>query len=135
MNFREYDNRFPQDSTIPALKLELFFSAGRWRTKSLAGVTTRTARGRYIFVVQESRLILAKDCKALGMARKVGHIDPADGRGIQFGGEIKFGGSESGRGILRWWNDRTGHYHAPGCPMDPLAVPFLPQVAFVRYEP
>ncbi len=72
-----------------------------------------------IFVVRlDSKLVLSRPVALNWQPRRVGHIDLADGEPIIFAGEIMFGGSYSGRGVLRWWNDRTGHLLAAADTLD-----------------
>lgn len=130
---RRYFNRHPDDPWDFVDRCALEFINGRWRTKTPSDCV-RAARGRHVFVVQDGELFLNRVKWLNWRTDPLGHIDLARGEPIEFGGEIMFGGSYSGRGVLRWWNDATGHYHDTSRPMDPRIVPLLPQEQFRRHD-
>ena len=91
--------------------------------------------GLHVFIVQpDFEVILSRPLKIGWTDRSVGHIDLAQGKPIIFGGEIKFSGAYRGRGAIRWWNDRTGHYHDLNRPMDPGVITQLPLDLFRPFD-
>ena len=94
-----------------------------------------TAKGLHIFVVQQGRLIVSPRKNRAPGEPSVSHVDLASGEEVEFAGEIRFGGRSSSRGVLQYWNDKTGHYHDSSRSMDPNVVKRLPPECFVRYEP
>jgi hypothetical protein len=131
---RLYHNRFPGEEYLGVSGWRLIQRDARW--KVCHGSLQRTARGLYLFVVlprSDSPILLVHKAKQSTLrGRPVGHLDLAHGGPILFGGQIAFGSSYNARGLLRWWDDRTGHYHDASSPMDPRNVPLLPQSRFRR---
>lgn len=130
---RLYHNRHPEDSHLPVVCCRLRFIGGRWRTISPTGCR-RTAKGIHNFVVQEGVLLVQRPVQRPGMPTPAGHVDLARGEPVEFAGEILFGGRSGRRGVLIYWNDRTGHYHEHGEPMDPRVVPLLPIRLFRAFD-
>ena len=128
-----FANNEPGDLPCSVNKLSLVRVDGRWKTQS-AGGTRFTAKGLHIFIVQHGQLVIAR--RIIGPDRSVvlTHADLADGNDVEFAGEVLFGGRSQQRGIVKLWNDKTGHYHDPSRKMDPMVVPTLPQDRFWRYE-
>jgi hypothetical protein len=126
-----YVNRYPNEQWTPVERCTLELAGDRWKTVSPTGCR-RTARGRHIFVVQNRAILVTRARWLIWSANPIGHIDLARGEAIEFGGEIFFGSSYSGRGVLRKWNDRTGYYFDPSRPMNPRIVPLLPLPLFER---
>jgi hypothetical protein len=124
-----------EPSGFPCLvnKFSLVCIDGRWKTQD-GGGTTFTAKGLHIFVVQAGRLIVARRSVRPNQSVVATHEDIADGNAVEFAGEIMFGGRSRQRGFVKFWNDKTGHYHDPNRKMNPMVVPTLPQDRFVRYE-
>ncbi|MFI5454990.1 MAG: hypothetical protein ACHRXM_06020 [Isosphaerales bacterium] len=127
-----FANNIPKDLPQAVNKLELIReNDGRWKTKDRLGGKF-TAKGLHIFVVQQGRLVLSPR-KSLTGGRPVSHVDLAHGKEVEFAGEIVFGQGNR-KGILEYWNDKTGHYHDGNRSMNPDVVRILPPDRFVRYE-
>jgi hypothetical protein len=127
-----YYNKYSEDLPREAIKCRLIFDGTRWKTISPSG-STWTAKGLHVFVVQRGILLISKPRSVPFDPSPIGHLDLAGHQPIEFGGEIKFGCSYNNRGVLLWWNDRTGHFNNPSRPMDPSVVPELPQAEFSPY--
>lgn len=119
-----YENRMG-DSAVPTVRFRLICVDGRWKTDNHRG-KVYTAKGKHIFVVQNDIMHVTKARENRAANRTVNHVDLACGKPVQFAGEIYFH-SRKKRGILREWNDKTGHYHDEDRPMDESVVPDLPQ--------
>jgi len=129
-----FANNTPGDLPQAVNKLELVReNDGRWKTRDRLGGKF-TAKGLHIFVVQHGRLIVSPRKIRPAGGSSVSHVDLACGQGLEFAGEVVFGGQSGLKGILKYWNDKTGHYHDHSRSMDPNVVPFLPPDCFVRYE-
>jgi hypothetical protein len=107
---------------------------GRWKTKDRLG-RKFTAKGLHIFVGQQGRLIVSPRKARPDGGTSVSHVDLACGQEVEFAGEVVFGGRSGRSGILRYWSDKTGHYHDGSRSMDSNVVKELPPELFVRYEP
>ncbi|HWE39215.1 MAG TPA: hypothetical protein VG406_21880 [Isosphaeraceae bacterium] len=125
-----YANKM-DDVAVSTERFSLVCVDGRWKTENARGVRF-TAKGIYIFVVQYDRLFIAKRRAHRVTKEPINHIDLAHGKMVQFAGEARFG-SRRRRGMLRIWNDRTGHFYDPKRPMNPGVVPILPRDLFERY--
>lgn len=122
-----YVNHFPDDGWDAVARFRLVFEAGRWRTVSPRGMR-RTARGLFLFVVQDGEIFVAKVCQLAGAGRVIHHADLGRGRDVEFAGEIRFGSGYHNRGGLRSWNHRSGHYRPDR--EGRRIVPVLPQALF-----
>ncbi|MBD2693881.1 hypothetical protein [Anabaena catenula] len=71
----------------------------------------RTASGVYNFVVDLQGIIFIRKASAriLGYPEPIGHVDLAMGKDVKYAGQIYFSGRNK-RGILRNWNNASGHY-------------------------
>ena len=127
-----FANRLPIDPWEPARRFDLIFENGRWKTMSRSGKKF-TARGLYIFVVQRERLIISRRITPIGRPDPISHVDLAWGDEVEFAGEARFGAGTTSRGILKYWNDKTGHYHWPDRKMNPEVVRVLPLDCFRPY--
>ena len=80
---------------------------GRWRTVDSKG-TTFTARGHFIFV-RVGAVLWGARCRPYGIPGRANHAEIARGADVAFAGTIRFGNGPR-RGILKNWNDASGHY-------------------------
>jgi hypothetical protein len=127
-----FANRLLNDPWEPARRFSLILENGRWRTVSVSG-SKFTARGLYIFVVQREQLIISRRITPVGQPDPISHIDLAWGGEVEFAGEVRFGTGTTSRGILKYWNDKSGHYHSPDRKMNPEVVRILPLACFRPY--
>lgn len=114
------------DEAVPVrrIRLEYDASSGRWSTHG--GTRRFTARGNYIFVRTEAGIFVARRMQINGAAgRRVFHTDLAGGHPVLYAGEVRFGYGRSSRGVIRSWDNGSGHYqplaeyaHQAGLPMD-----------------
>lgn len=95
---RSLPNLYPGDPIRNWTKWPLLNIGGKWVLKS--GDKFRSATGRYQFVTQGGRVWVSK---------KAGHYEIAGGKAVDFAGEIVFGNRRN-RGILKFWNNASGHY-------------------------
>jgi len=79
--------------------------------------TIRSASGRYIYVQLGQYVFLAR------VNRGIGHIDLSLGLPVVYAGEIQFGGRKK-RGVLRWWNNNSGHYRPDAFAAFSAMLPF-----------
>jgi len=96
---RKFKNNFPDDPVFPVPQNQLINRNGKWLTQSPNG-NTWTASGRYNFIAQGDDIFLTN---------KGGHIDLSRGIDVDFAGEVFFSG-RTNRGILKSWNNNSGHY-------------------------
>jgi len=83
---------------------------GRWKTINASRTVTRTASGKYLFVHQGG-----PDGEVFVYKPKVEdptiyHSYVGRGQEVDYSGEIEFSSGRNGRGIMRGWNNRSGHY-------------------------
>jgi hypothetical protein len=116
----------PEDLPASSRRVELIEEKGKWYEIDPGRTRERfTAKGRYNFVVQDGRKWAVRASRRVA-GWQPGHTEAAGGRRVTFAGQIRF----SGRGVLREWDNASGHY-AParafaknaGLPMD-LFVPY-----------
>jgi hypothetical protein len=86
-----------------------------------------------IFVVQQEQLIISRRITPHSYTDPVSHVDLASGREGAFAGVVIFGSGTSSRGILKYWNDKTDHYHSLDRKMNPEVVRILPLDCFRPY--
>jgi len=129
-----FANKFPDDVWHKVRELSLICESGRWKTQNKGASQQFTAKGSYPFVVCQGVLILTSNKIRSSGGGAVSHIDLAHGRDVEFAGEIRFGSGQTTKGMLRYWNDKTGHYYDPIRKMDPRVVTMLPLDCFEKYE-
>ena len=108
-----FGNLFPDDAPAPDAEVVLLEKAdGKWR--ETGSRFNRTARGTYDFVVRDGRLWAVKAKRTMGAP---GHIEAAQGNRAAFAGQVTFEA-----GILKGWNDGSGHFRPAAA--DPAAEVF-----------
>lgn len=107
---KTFHNLFPEDSLRFIQRSRLVFKEGKWREVTDKG-EERTASGVYNFVVDLQGIIFIRKASAriLGYPEPIGHVDLAMGKDVKYAGQIYFSGRNK-RGILRNWNNASGHY-------------------------
>lgn len=80
---------------------------GRWRTLDASG-NAFTARGQYVFVRVGDVLWVAR-CRPYETPGRVNHHELARGADVAFAGTARFGHGPR-RGVLKTWDDASGHY-------------------------
>jgi filamentous hemagglutinin len=123
-----YPNR-GDDKYVPVPKFSIMHDGNRWKTVS-SNNSKFTARGLHIFVVQNGEIVISKRRVIRDTGLTVNHIDLACGGNVEFAGEVRF----SERGILKHWNDKSGHYHNSSLPMKPDSVGSFPVDRFRPYK-
>jgi len=96
----------PWDLPAAYSPAELIYRDGKWKT--LKGNSEWSATGLYLFVRLDDRFYV---CRA-NLEGGIGHIELSQGRSVNYAGEVKFGGRKH-RGLLRFWNNVSGHYRPP----------------------
>ena len=81
-------------------------SRGKWVTVSDRG-TVRSATGKFIYVVSNG---VVRVSRRLVAQQAISHQDLTMGEPVDYAGEVQFSGGGGPRGMLRWWNNRSGHY-------------------------
>ncbi len=94
----------PWDLPAAYTPAELIFRDSKWKT--IKNGREWPASGRYIFVRLNSRFYV---CKAILRAGDIGHLELSQGQPVEYAGEIGFAGRRK-RGLLRFWNNASGHY-------------------------
>ena len=115
----------PWDLPVAYTPAELVFRAGRWRT--IKNGSEWSGTGLYIFVRMNSRFYV---CKANLRIGGVDHIEVSQGRPVDYAGEIGFAGRKR-RGVLRFWNNASGHYRPAMSAADDAK---LPMELFMAHE-
>lgn len=85
-------------------RVELMKRGERWYEVGGPSRSRRRAAGSYDFVVQGDRIWAVKS------RSRFGHTEAAQGGRVRFAGQIRFGSSRGGRGLIREWNNASGHY-------------------------
>lgn len=91
----------PEDLAAPMRRWELVQVDGKFKVRGEDGML-RSPQGRYTYVQQDGTVWVQR-------ATKSGHVDLAQDRGVEYAGEIQFGGRRN-RGQLRYWNNDSGHF-------------------------
>ena len=97
-------NRIPSDIPNPVPRNRLFFNGERWKYVTPQGKVL-TPKGRYNFVTIDGQIYISRQTSING-----GHIDIARGASVEFAGQIRFGKGKYTRGILKGWNNDSGHF-------------------------
>jgi hypothetical protein len=105
-----FHNLFPEDSPRIIQRSRLVFKSEKWREVTEKG-EERTASGVYNFIVDLQGIIFIRKVSAgiPGYPEPISHVDLAMGRDVKYAGQIYFSGRNN-RGILRRWNNGSGHY-------------------------
>ena len=99
-------NHYPEDAPNPVPTVVLRDDSGKW--VEVTNDSTRSASGLYNFVRIGGTIYVNKASRIFHGAL-VGHIDIARGEPVDYAGEVCFAGRKE-RGLLRSWNNRSGHY-------------------------
>lgn len=99
-------NHYPEDAPNPIPIIVLREDGGKW--VEVTNDSTRSASGLYNFVCIGGIIYVNKASRTF-QGSPVGHIDIARGEPVDYAGEVRFAGRKK-RGLLRSWNNRSGHY-------------------------
>lgn len=119
-------NLYPEDASNPVPVIVLREQGGNW--VEVTNDSTRSASGLYNFVCIGGTIYVNKASRTFQGA-PVGHIDIARGGPVDYAGEVRFAGRKK-RGILRYWNNESGHYKPPASAAHQAQLPldvFRPQ--------
>jgi len=97
----------PDDLPASYSPAELVCRDLKW--KVIKGDSEWSATGLYSFVRLNGHFYV---CKANLRTDGIGHIELSRGRPVDYAGEICFAGRKK-RGVLRYWNNDSGHYKPP----------------------
>ena len=101
---------------------------GTWKQTGWRGgkQRTNTARGTYIFVIQDGKIYAAKVDRTLS----IGHTELAKGKRVEWAGTITFQG-----GTLVKWDNSSGHYMPSGAgSVDKKIPPPHPSLPWDKFE-
>lgn len=101
---------------------------GVWKEILPRGGYTRTARGRYAFVVKDGEIYAVKPKSGL-TGRPMGHTEAAGGERVSWAGQAEF---EAGK--LKSWDDGSGHYRPAASFRDTAVDAGLDRDLFVLHE-
>lgn len=128
------------DPSVPLGRVVLLNEGGVWYEERRGGKKFR-AEGSYDFVVQNGKIWAVRSSRRIGGR---GHTEAAAGGRVEYAGTVKFGRSETKRGVLQEWSNASGHYapvryqkfaEAAGLPMDDRFKPLKVEKGFKSQLP
>lgn len=102
-----FNNLFPEDNPRVIPRSTLVHERGKW-LEVTHNLERRTASGKYSFVCLSGTIFMRRACASVD-GKRIGHVDLAMGKDVDYAGQLYFSGRRN-RGILRKWTNESGHY-------------------------